>query len=571
MEILEESLSGNRQPDKSRSVFRVFGRLLSMARGLEGWMLLAILAGTAGFACALAIPVTAMLGAAGIIGQNSLLSFGSICWILALCAVFRGVLRYGEQACNHYIAFRLLAQIRDRVFGKLRTLGPAKLDGKSKGDLIALITSDVELLEVFYAHTISPVCIALVSAVLYVSLAAMVNGWIALLLGISYGFVALVIPLLFGKKGEETGIARRQANARLGAVVLENVRGIQEIGQYGMKEQRRKEMDEKTADLLRQEKRQRKQMIASSNTALAAVSLFSLAMVLLCIALVQTGAISWSMALAAVVFQASSFGPFLALANLSTGLSQTLGAARRVIALLDETPVTPDVETGAETAFDGMRVENLNFAYEKKPVLSGLSLNFERGAMIGIEGKSGCGKSTLLRMLMRFYDPDQGRVSLSGKNLKELRTGCLRQSQSVVLQQTTLFTDTIRNNLLAAKPDASEEEIRAAARKANIDSLIESLPEGYDTLLAEGGSSLSSGERQRLGLARAFLHDAGMMLLDEPTSNLDSLNEGAILRAVAEEARGKTVVLISHRKGSLSFADRIVHMEEAKHEPGTKA
>lgn len=295
-------------------------------------------------------------------------------------------------------------------------------------------------------------------------------------------------------------------------------------------------------------------------------------MTLLCVSLAGSGAIYWDQALVMIVFQASSFGPFMALSNLTAGLSQTLAAARRVIALLDEKPLTPEITNGKDVVYTGMQTDEMSFSYDKKtPVLEQVSLSFAPGEIVGIEGKSGCGKSTLLRLLMRFYDPDKGTVSMSDTPLNKLNTRSLRSKQSVVLQESILFTDSIRNNLLLAKPDATDEEIKAACRKASIDTLIESLPDGYDTILAEAGSSLSSGEKQRLGLARALLHDGEMLLMDEPTSNLDSLNEGAILRAIATETQQKTVILISHRKGTLSFADRILEMEKVPNETREKA
>lgn len=547
----------------SLPTWKVLLRLLRLVHGLEGWMIIAIIAGVLGFLCALGIPVFGIMAAAATLPGPVHLTFTAAIVCMILFAILRGVLRYGEQACNHYIAFRLLAQIRDKVFGKLRTLGPAKLDGHQKGDLISLITSDVELLEVFYAHTISPACIALLSAIIYCIFGFLLHPSIGFMLLASYICTGVLIPAFFGSKAQKTGIARREANAELSSIVLENVHGIDEITQYHMQDDRRRKMETRTEKLLEKEEEQRRQTIHVSNAALASITLFSLAMTLLCAHLASAGAIYQSQALCMIVFQMSSFGPFMALANLSTGLSQTLGAARRVLALLDEKPLTPDIENGTSTIGKEMRVESLDFAYDKAPVLKNLSLQFGPNEIVGIEGKSGCGKSTLLRMLMRFYDPDSGRVFLNDTDQKTLRTDSLRASQSVVLQDTVLFTDTIRQNILLAKPDASEEELMAACRKANLQSLLDTLPNGLDTMLAEAGSSLSSGERQRIGLARAFLHDADLLLLDEPTSNLDSLNEGAILRAIATQTDGKTVILISHRKGTLSFADRILEMKPA--------
>lgn len=543
----------------------VLFRLLKFARGMEGWMLLAILAGTAGFFTAAGIPVTAALSALSHRGSSLYLSFQSAALIMGAFALLRGMLRYLEQACNHYIAFRLLAKIRDQVFKKLRELGPAKLDGKSKGDLIALITSDVELLEVFYAHTISPVCIALCSAIIYIAIGMSMHAFIGLFLLFSYLCVGILIPLLFSSKASMAGSLRRKAHGDLNSVVLENVNGIEEILQYNRKDVRKALMNEKTNALLDQEEALQKQTIRVSQTTTAIVTLCTLGMAVLVIALSHMGRLSSQFALGAVVMQASTFGPFIALANLSTGLAQTQGAARRVLALLDEKPLVDPIENGlcpARTETNEMETKNLSFGYGGHNVLSDLSVAFQTGKITGIEGKSGCGKSTLLRLLMRFFDPDRGEVMMQGQDLCRLETAHLQNSQSAVLQETVLFSGTLRDNLLMVCPQADETEIREALRKANLLEWVDSLPDGLNTRIGAQASQLSSGERQRLGLARAFLHDAPMMLLDEPTSNLDSLNEGAILRALHTEAKDKTVILVSHRKGSLSFADSIIKMEE---------
>lgn len=551
-----------KKTNKNLSTFGVLRRLLKLVHGMECWMILAILAGTAGFVCAAGIGIMAVLAAFSHIPGSISISFGTACLCMGLFAVLRGVLRYGEQACNHYIAFRLLATIRDKVFGQLRRLGPARLDGRKKGDLIALITSDVELLEVFYAHTISPFCIAICCAVLFGAAGFWIHWSIGVLLLCSYALAAFGIPLIFGSAAQKTGIARRKAVGDLSATVLENVRGADEIIQYDLEDVRKARMNEKTEELLVLEDEQKKQTVAASSASLAIVTLSMLFMLFLGLYLYRHDQIGAQSFFASLVLQSSTFGPFLALANLSTGLSSTLGAARRVLALFDEEVTVRENEKGACPESSAMAVENLAFAYDDQAILESLSLSFPEGKITGIEGRSGCGKSTLLRLLMRFFDPQAGTVRLGDKNLKDVRTDFLRTKQSVVLQESVLFTDTLRNNLLAAKPDATDKEIRRACKKASIDTFIDSLDQGLDTMLAESGSSLSSGEKQRIGLARAFLHDGDILLLDEPTSNLDALNEGAILRALDEEAKGKTVVLISHRKGTLSFADHIIEMEE---------
>lgn len=486
-----------KKTNKNLSTFSVLHRLLKLVHGMECWMILAILTGTAGFVCAAGIGMMAVLAAFSHIPGSISISFGTACLCMGLFAVLRGVLRYGEQACNHYIAFRLLATIRDKVFGQLRRLGPARLDGRKKGDLIALITSDVELLEVFYAHTISPFCIAICCAVLFGAAGFRIHWSIGALLLCSYALAAFGIPLIFGSAAQKTGIARRKAVGDLSATVLENVRGADEIIQYDLEGVRKARMNEKTEELLVLEDEQKKQTVAASSASLAIVTLSMLFMLFLGLYLYRHDQIGAQSFFASLVLQSSTFGPFLALANLSTGLSSTLGAARRVLTLFDEEVTVRENEKGACPESSAMAVENLAFAYDDQAILESLSLSFPEGKITGIEGRSGCGQSTLLRLLMRFFDPQAGTARLGDENLKDVQTDFLRTKQSVVLQESVLFTDTLRNNLLAAKPDATDKEIRRACKKASIDTFIDSLDQGLDTMLAESGSSLSSGEKQR--------------------------------------------------------------------------
>lgn len=526
----------------------ILRRLIGQVRSMTGWMVLAILLGVAGFLAAILIPVLA--GMALFEGGPALL------WIMGLCAVLRGVLRYGEQACNHYIAFRLLARIRDLVFGKLRTLAPAKLEGRRKGDLISLITSDVELLEVFYAHTISPVAIALIVSLIFVAWQTSLNPWLGVAAAASYAFVGVILPWMQSGSAAALGKTYREESGRLTAVVLETIRGQMELRQYGAQERRLQDVEARTAKLAETEDRLKKLQGNAQGTAGVAVILCAAGLLLLGGWLHRGGLLSARDLVISFLVQISSFGPVIALSNLGTGLSQTLGAGERILSLLDESPATPDIAGPADDLSD-MTLENVSFAYEsgQTPVLENMSLQLPASGILGVCGPSGCGKSTLVRLLMRFWDPRSGQVTAEGRDLRNLPTATLRQAQAFVTQDTDLFHDTIAENLCIAKPDATREELEAACREAAIDDFIRTLPQGYDTMVGELGSTLSGGERQRLGLARAFLRDGQFLFLDEPTSNLDSLNEGIILQAIDRQMQGKTVVLITHRKSTLGFAD----------------
>ncbi len=541
--------------------------MVKLALPMWGWMLCAILLGVAGFVAASAIPV---LGAYGL-GQlltNPQASLTGIIIALVICSICRGILRYGEQACNHYIAFKLLAQIRDKVFGALRKLAPAKLEGRNKGDLISMITGDVELLEVFYAHTISPICIAILCSLIFAAIGFALHWSIGLLLLVSYLFVGLLSPMVIGPKAAKAGKSMRDQSGKLGGFVLESTRGIFELLQFGQIPSRIKKLNAKTDALYQEEKKMRHLQAQSMSLVNVLIMVFGLAMVLLSGHLYTTGQIqAWQM-LVAVVGQLSTFGPVVALANLSTGLSATLGAGQRVLALLEETPQTEEVINGNEAQYGAFELNDLNFSYQDgTPVLNDLNLTIEPDQILGISGPSGCGKSTLLRLLMRFWDPTSGSISLAKQELKTTKTKSLRDLEGCVLQDTILFADTIEENLKIAKPDATMEEMVSACQKAAVHDLILSLPQGYQTPVAEMGSSLSAGERQRLGLARAFLHNSKILLLDEPTSNLDSLNEGAVLKAIVDEKKDRTIVLISHRKGTLGFADHNIKMADGKVSP----
>ena len=530
-----------------RSGIAIMMRLIGLIKPLSGYMALAIAMGLAGHLCAAFITVFGGYGILQVLGGKDprILFTG-----LLVFAVVRGFLRYGEQACNHFIAFKLLALIRDRVFGALRRLCPAKLEGRDKGDLICVITSDIELLEVFYAHTVSPVCIAFLFTLVMVCFIGSYHTLLGILALAAYATVGILIPVVTAKYGGDSGLRFRNSSGRLSGFVLDTLRGISEIIQYGQGEKRIWDMNAQADDLAAEEARLKR--TAGRNTALTntVILIFDLAMLFL--SAILTG---FEGCLITTLALMSSFGPVVALAALGATLQNTFAAANRVLDILDESSVAEDISGKPATEFCGASAENVTFAYGDEQVLRDLSVEIPEKRIVGIHGRSGSGKSTLLKLFMRFWQVQQGAVTISGRNIEQINTADLRNMESFVTQETHLFHDSIRSNLRLAKPDATDEEIMAACRKASIHDFIMSLPKGYDTEVGELGDTLSGGERQRLGLARAFLHDGSFLLLDEPTSNLDSLNEAVILRSLQEECSDKTVLLVSHRKSTMAIAD----------------
>lgn len=548
----------------TRSGLGIMARLIVLVGPLLPFMVLAIALGVAGFLCATAITVLGGWAMLDVMGLNAPMSFILLFHFLALAAVLRGFLRYGEQACNHFIAFKLLALVRDKVFGALRRLCPAKLEGRDRGDLIALITSDIELLEVFYAHTISPAAIALIMSVIMAVFIGSFHPLLGIVAAVAYVTVGLALPFLISRSTGDAGKRFRAGAGSLSGFVLDSLRGLREILQYRRGAQRLEELDARTAALSDTE-RQLKDA-AARGTALTntVILLFDLAMLLAAALLFQAGRVGFDGVLIPLVALMSSFGPVVALANLGSTLQNTLAAGGRVLDLLDEAPLVEEVAGKAPVSFSGGSCEHVTFSYGEETILSDLSLDIRKGEILGIIGPSGSGKSTLLRLFMRFWDVNRGAVKLSGADVKDINTADLRQMEALVTQDTHLFHDSIANNLRIAKPDATREELEEACRKASVHDFILSLPKGYDTPVGELGDTLSGGERQRLGLARAFLHGAPLLLLDEPTSNLDSLNEAVILRALREEQGDRTVVLVSHRASTMGIAHRVCRVTNGR-------
>lgn len=537
------------------------GKMIGLVKPLAHIMTAAVFLGTLGYLCAIFLTITAGHGVLLAMKGQRVTKY---LIILVFLAVMRGILHYAEQYCNHFIAFKLLAIIRHQVFAVLRKLCPAKLDGREKGNLISIITTDIELLEVFYAHTISPIMIAILTSLIMVVFIGKFHVYAGIFAVCSYLLVGCVIPLWNGSKGGQKGMEFRSGFGNLNSFVLESLRGIDETIQYGQGKKRKAQISEKSIELGKMQKDLNCMEAMQRAVTDLVILCCSFGMFFLMYHLYQAGNVTFDAMLLATIAMMGSFGPVTALSSLSNNLNQTLASGERVLSLLEEEPMVEESEGEADISFEGASVEDVTFAYDEEVILKDCNINMKQGKVIGICGKSGCGKSTLLKLLMRFWDVNKGNIKISEENVKEIPTKTLRNTQSYVTQETELFHDSIANNIAIGKPGAAREEIIKAAQKASIHDMIMSLPNGYDTEVGELGDTLSGGEKQRIGIARAFLHDSPMLLLDEPTSNLDSLNEGIILKSLKEESQGRTVVLVSHRESTMGIADEVYHMDAGR-------
>ena len=578
-------MSENTNITKRRSAIQIMGSLIGLVKPLLHIMLAAIILGTLGYLCAIFLTILAgqvimhglLTGVAGMTVpvDNMWLVFTpvkTIITVMIVIAVLRGILHYMEQYCNHFIAFKLLAIIRHKVFAALRKLCPAKLEGRDKGNLISIITTDIELLEVFYAHTISPIAIATLTSIIMVIFIGRYH-WLAGLLALAaYLIVGVAIPMWNGKRGSQKGMEFRTNFGELNSFVLDSLRGLDETIQYGQGEKRREQMSKQSKNLAGMQESLSKMEGSQRSFTNMVILLASFGMLALTIWLYDKGAMGFEGILTCTIAMMGSFGPVVALSSLSNNLNQTLASGERVLSLLEETPLVEEIPSDVETSgaesmehgFIGAEAENVTFAYGEEVILDNYSLKLQPGKITGIHGASGSGKSTLLKLLMRFWDVQGGSMSVDGTDVRKIPTRHLRDMESYVTQETHLFHDSIANNIAIAKPGASREEIMEAAKKASIHDFIMTLPKGYDTEVGELGDTLSGGEKQRIGIARAFLHDAPMILMDEPTSNLDSLNEGIILKSLKESAKKKTVVLVSHRVSTMNVADVVYEMENGR-------
>ena len=545
--------------------FVVMGHLLKLVTPLSHIMAFTITMGTLGFLAAIFIMVLGAMGLVNLLNFDTHLSFSGILTALIVLAVARGVLRYLEQMSGHYIAFKLLALLRDKVFSSLRRLAFVKLQDKQAGQLVSLVTNDIELLEVFYAHTIAPIMIAFFTSAILLLVFGHLSGWFVLVALAAYLTVGVILPIITTKLAREDGRRYRELVGEMNDFFLDSVRGMKEIQLFGYAKQRLDEIQQRSQKIDTAFERIKDQEAKVRVYTEVAVSVFNIIMLFTGLILFSLDKIDFSAFLIGVILLMSSYGPVIALSNLSSNLLQTLASGERVLSLLAEEPELKDVESAVDLKdVSRIDVENVSFAYGEEQILSDVSLSVKKGEILGIHGRSGSGKSTLLKLLMRFYDPKSGSIKINGETLPDINTRSLRDNMAYITQQTYIFNETIEENIRLARRDATLEEIMEAAKKASIHDFILSLPEGYQTKMTELGGNLSDGEKQRIGIARAFLHNAPIILLDEPTSNLDSLNEAMILKSLLNVKAEKLIILVSHRQSTMAICDQVIGIENGR-------
>lgn len=542
-----------------RSGAKIMASLIALLGSLSYIMILAVINGSVGFVCAMGVTVFGAVGVAKALGETIALSYG---WIIGLtigCGVLRGLLRYFEQYSNHYIAFRLLAVLRDKIFGALRILCPAKLESKQKGSIIAMITSDIETLEVFYAHTISPICIAVLVSVAVFLFVGFVSSWyLAFVALVGFLTIGIVVPLISSGRLKESGVKYRAEFASFSAYFLDSIKGIKDIVLNNAGEEREKEVNKRSDGLLAETKKMKHNITRAGSAIELTVSVFVLITLAVGILLVRSDVLSLGRMIIGMVTVFSSFGPVIAVGSLPGNLTQTFASGDRVLNLLAEKPAVEAVTNGKDFDYENLDVKDLSFSYDgQTEVLKDVKMHAEKGEIIGIVGESGCGKSTFLKLLLRFWERSGGEINYDNTDIDKINTDSLLKNVTMVSQSTYLFEETIEDNLRIAKPDATQEEIENACKMASVHDFIMTLPDGYKTQVGALGDNLSAGEKQRIGLARAFLRGSELILLDEPTSNVDSINEGIILRALKEQKNKKSIILVSHRESTMAIADRI--------------
>lgn len=543
---------------------KIMARLIVLLGSLAYIMVIAVINGSLGFISAMGVTLMGAVGVAKALGENIALSYG---WIMGLAVgfgVLRGALRYAEQYCNHYIAFRLLAVLRDKIFGALRVLCPAKLESKQKGAIIAMITSDIETLEVFYAHTISPICIAVVvSSAVFVFVGCVSSWYLALLALCGYLAIGIVLPLISSKLMRSGGVGYRAEFSSFNAYFLDSIKGVKDIVLNNAENARLAEVDRRSDSLLDYTKKLKRKISTAAGLTEIFVSVFVILTLTVGVILVSTDRLSVGMMIVGVVAVFGSFGPVIAISALPGNLTQTFASGDRVLKLLAEKPAVEPVEDGKPLDFERVETIDLSFGYDaNERVLKDVCMHAEKGEIVGIVGASGCGKSTLLKLLLRFWEKDSGSIEYNGVDIDEIDSAALTDNVTMVSQSTYLFDQSVADNLRIAKADATMDEMRQACRKASVDEFIMKLPNGYDTQVGALGDDLSAGEKQRIGLARAFLHDGKLILLDEPTSNVDSINEGIILKALKDSRREKSIILVSHRESTMAIADRVYRIKD---------
>ena len=551
-----------------RSGAKIMASLIVLLGSLSYIMVLAVINGSVGFIAAMGVTVAGATGVAKALGILGLcaeipLAWGAVIGITVGCGVVRGGLRYLEQYSNHYIAFKLLAVLRDKIFGALRVLCPAKLESKQKGSIIAMITSDIETLEVFYAHTISPICIAVLVSLAVFLFVGFVSSWYLALVALA-GFVAIgiVVPFISSGKLKASGVNYRREFAGFNSYFLDSIKGIKDIVLNNAEKDRESEVNRRSDILLKETKKMKNGITKASAATELMVTLFIVISLIVGILLVHFEMLDLGKMLIGVVTIFGSFGPVLAVSALPGNLTQTFASGDRVLNLLEEKPAVTPVKDGKTFDYENLSVKDLSFAYEENaPVLKDVCLHAEKGEIIGIVGESGCGKSTFLKLLLRFWEKDRGEIDYNGIDVDTIDSDNLLDNVTMVSQTTYLFDESIKVNLRIAKPNATQEESERACKMASVHDFIMSLPEGYKTQVGAMGDNLSAGEKQRIGLARALLKGSELILLDEPTSNVDSINEGMILKSLAEQKSKKSIILVSHRESTMAIADRIYKVD----------
>lgn len=547
---------------KRRNGLKIMASLIILLGSLSYIMLLAIINGTLGFLCAMGVTIFGSIGIAKFLGETINMSYGLIISLTIGCGVLRGALRYLEQYSNHFIAFKLLAALRDKIFKALRALAPAKLEGREKGGIISMITSDIETLEVFYAHTISPICIALIVetfVLLYVGFIS--SFYLSLAALVSYIIIGIILPIISSKLLSDTGVRYRKSFASFNSYYLDSIKGVNDIVLNNAMKVRNKEVNSKSDELLAETKKLKHKSGITEAISYAFVSLSLIGVLILGLYLSDKNIITIPKMIMGLVAIFGSYGPVIALSALPQNLTQTFASGDRVLDLLEEKPVVREIKDGKNFSFLDLKVNNLSFKYDEASVLNNVNLEVKRGQIVALVGPSGCGKSTLLKLLLRFYETNSGDILYNNISINDINTSSLLDNVTLVSQQTYLFDDTIKENIKIAKYDATDEEIIEAAKKASIHEFIESLPDKYDTKVGQLGDNLSAGEKQRIGLARAFLSNAPLILLDEPTSNVDSINEGIILKSLKDQKENKSIILVSHRESTTAIADRIYRIK----------
>ena len=551
-----------KQNELRRSGAKIMASLIVLLGSLSYIMVGAIINGVLGFISSMGVTVFGAIGIAKVLGESISMDYSLIITLAISCGILRGILRYIEQYSNHYIAFRLLAVLRDKIFKSLRVLAPAKLESKQKGSIIAMITSDIETLEVFYAHTISPIFIAILMSIIVCVFVGMMSSWLLSLVAfIGFVWIGIIVPMISSKALKESGVRYREEFSAFNAYFLDSIKGIKDIVLNNAGPEREKEVNARSEKLLKETKSMKKNSTKAAAETELAVSFFNILTLAVGIYLVSINALTIGRMIIGVTTVFGSFGPVIAVAASPSNLTQTFASGDRVLNLLQEKPVVEEVRGKEDIAYDNLAINNLSFGYDDSPILSNVSMKAKKGEIIGIVGRSGCGKSTLLNLMLRFWQKDHGEILYNGIDVDNVNTDSLLKNVTMVSQSTYLFDMSIEDNLKIAKQNATQAELEEACKMASIHDFIVSLPMGYETQVGALGDKLSAGEKQRIGLARAFLRGSELILLDEPTSNVDSINEGIILKALAEQKSKKSIILVSHRESTMAIADRIYKVE----------